>query len=204
MKKPCRLVIYLALLLFALPVHGAQPKPRLYTGSGLLIIRPPTAQGPDTSGTLVLYREPGVGRVVEPAYGELPLLRQVMEIPDGEYPVAVMGKKGLWLKIAYDEAGRSGWVEMARHWEYVPWEEYLSGRTARFLPWLKKGHYLLRRDPSPAARELDTLTTESSVRIGRVEGDWMLVTVDLQAAGWLRWRDEDGRFLIAIRPACSP
>jgi len=204
MKNTCRLIISLTLLLFALPVHGAPPMPRFYTGSGLLIIRPPATQGPDTSGALVLYREPGVGRVEEPVYGELPLLLQVMDVPAGEYPVAVMGKKGRWLKIAYDEAGRSGWVEMARHWEYISWEEFLSGRTARFLPRLKKGYYLLRRDPSPAAQELDTLTTENAVRIDRVDGDWMLVTADLHTAGWLRWRDEDGRFLITVHSGRTP
>jgi len=201
-----RLFIISSLLfaLFVLPTHGAPPKPRPYTGSGLLIIRPPASPGFDQPGTLVLYREPEVGRVAEPACGALPLLTQVIEPSVGEYPVAVMGKKGAWFKIAYDEAGREGWLETARGWDYLPWEEFLPGRTARLLPGLRKAYYVLRRDPAADAREMDTLTPESAVRIVRMDGDWAHVTVAPQTAGWLRWRDEGGRFLITVRSGRTP
>lgn len=200
-----RLIATLSLLLLlALPAHGAPPKPRPYTGSGMLIIRSPASPDSDQQCTLVLYREPEVGRVAEPACGTLPLLTQVMEPPAGEYPVAVMGKKGGWLKIAYDQAGREGWLRMARVWDYLPWEEFLPGRTARLLPGLKKAYYELRCGSAAAAQELGTLTPESTVRIDRIEGDWMHVTVAPQTAGWLRWRDEGGRFLIAVRSGSTP
>ena len=192
------------MLLLALPAHGAPPTPRPYTGSGLLIIRSPASPDSDQPGTLVLYREPEVGRVAETARGALPLLTQVIVPPAGEYPVAVMGKKGAWLKIAYDQAGREGWLEMARGWDYLPWEEFLPGRTVRLLPGLKKPYYVLRRDSAPDGRELDTLTPESAVRIDRMEGDWVHVTVAPQTAGWLRWRDEGGRFLITVRSGRTP
>jgi hypothetical protein len=188
----------------ALASHGALPKLRPYTGSGLLLMRTPAPREPDTPATLIFYREPGIGRVVERGYGDIPLLSQIVEFPPGEYPAAVMGKKGAWLKIAYDEAGRAGWIEEMRRWDYVSWEEFLPGRTARFLPWLKKGHYLLRGGPSASARELITLAAESAVRIDLVEGDWMRVTVAPLTEGWLRWRDEEGRFLITVRPGRVP
>ncbi len=193
-------MISLILLMLALPALGAPPKPRPYTGSGLLIIRSDPSSETGITGSLTIYREPGVGRIAEPGYGEIPLLTRIVEPAAGEYPVAVMGKKGEWLKIAYDGAGREGWLEMARRWEIIPWEEFLPGRTARFLPWLKKGFYLLRREPSAAAPELATLPPESTTRIGRVEGDWLYVTVAPGRTGWLRWRDDEGRFLITVRP----
>ncbi len=204
-----RLFIISTLLLLLLPflpltAHGALPSLRPYTGSGLLLMLPPAPREPDKPATLIFYREPGVGRVVERGYGDIPLLLQVVESPPGEYPAAVMGKKGDWLKIAYDEAGRAGWIAATRRWDYVSWEEFLPGRTARFLPRLKKGHYLLREGPSAAARELKTLDAESAFRIDRVEGDWMHVTVPPLTEGWLRWRDEEGRFLITVRPGRAP
>ena len=198
------LITIALVLLIVLPAHGALPKPRPYTGSGLLVIRMPTSPVSDQPCTLVLYLEPEVGRVAEPACGALPLLTQVIETPAGEFPVAVMGKKGAWLKIAYDQAGREGWLKMLRGWDYLPWEEFLPGRTARLLPGLKKGYYVLRRDFDAAAQELDTLTPERPVRIDRIEGDWVHVTVAPQTAGWLRWRDDGGRFLITVRSGRAP
>ena len=194
----CRII---SLFLFLLPLvaHGAPPRLRPYTGSGLLVMRPPPVE-PGTPATLVFYREPGVGRIVEPAFGQLPQLNQILESETGEYPVAVMGIKGGWLKIAYDEAGRSGWVEMARRWNHIRWEDYLPGRTARFLPWLKKSHYQLRTTPGATGQSLERLNPDSAVRIDRVEGDWLLVNTAPGKTGWLRWRDEEGRFLITVRP----
>ena len=207
MNRRVHRILSVFLLLFFLPptTHGALPKQRPYTGSGLLLMRPPAPRDePDTPATLIFYREPGVGRVVERGYGDIPLLIQIVEPSPWEYPAAAMGKKGGWLNIAYDGAGRTGWVEGMRRWSYVSWEEYLPGRTARFLPWLKKGHYLLRGGPSAAARELKALDAASAVLINRVEGDWMRVTVVPDTEGWLRWRDEEGRFLITVRPVRAP
>jgi hypothetical protein len=199
-----RLVISLLLLLLltlpVLPAFGAPPKMRPYAGSGLLLMRPPTLRESARPASLVVFREPGIGRVVEPGYGDIPLLREVVESSPEEYPVAVMGRKGTWLKINYDDSGRSGWIEGMARWDYIPWDEFLPGRTARFLPWLKKVHYLLSRGPSAAGRVIETLGQEVSARIDRVEGDWIHVTVGPDKTGWLRWRDAEGRFLITVRP----
>jgi hypothetical protein len=200
-----RLIVTLSLVFFlTLTAHGALPALRPYSGSGLLLLRPPPPREPDQPATLLIYREPGVGRAAEKGYGDIPLLLQVVESSPGEYPAAVMGKKGDWLEIAYDAAGRTGWIEASRRWDCVSWEQFLPGRTARFLPWLKKGHYLLRGGPSAAARELKALDAASVVRIDRIEGDWMHVTVSPPMEGWLRWRDEEGRFLITVRPGRAP
>jgi hypothetical protein len=174
---------------------------RPYTGSGLLLMRPPAHREPGSPTSLIVFREPGIGRVAEPGYGDIPLLSQVVESSPEEYPVAVMGKKGTWLKINYDDAGRAGWIEGNDRWDYIPWEEFLPGRTARLLPGLKKVHYHLRRGPSVAGQVVEPLGQETSARIERLEGDWAHVTVDPGKTGWIRWRDTEGRFMITVRPA---
>lgn len=194
------IISLLLLLLLPLAAHGATPKLRPYAGSSLVIMRPSPPAEPDRPPTLVLYRDPGVGRILEPTFGQIPRLVQILEFETGEYPVAVMGIKGDWLKIAYDEAGRSGWVETARRWDIIRWEDYLPGRTARFLPWLKKSYYQLQTAPDAGSQTLEILAPDSAVRVDRVEGDWLLVTAAPGRTGWLRWRDEDGRFLIRVRP----
>jgi len=195
----CR-ILSLCLILLPLAAHGAPPKLRPYAGSSLVIMRPPPPVEPGRPATLVFYREPGIGRIVEPLFGQFPQLNQILEPDAGEYPVAVIEKKGDWLKIAYDEAGRSGWVEMARRWDHIRWEDYLPDRTVRFLPWLKKSYYQLHKTPAAIGQVLEILAPDSVVRIDRVEGDWLLVTAAPGGTGWLRWRDEEGRFLITVRP----
>lgn len=193
------LVPSLLLLLFAFPAHGAPAKPRPYAGSGLLVMRPLPPQEADNRGRLILYREPGIERVAEKPPADLPLLSQIVGGPVGEYPAAVMGKRGNWLKIAYDEAGREGWLELERRWQYTPWEEYLPGRAVRLLAGLKKEYRTVRRDPSPAAMELAPLSPDGELRVDLVQGEWLRLRLDPQTTGWLRWR-EDGRLLVSVQP----
>jgi hypothetical protein len=190
--------IFILILSIASSVSGALPKPRPYTGSGLLVIRPFPPATPETPCTLVLYREPGIGRIAEPSCATLPLLTPVMALPAEGFPLAVMGKKEGWLKIAYDEADREGWVEQDRNWAYHPWDDYLPGHSARLLPGLKKQWYSLRLAPSEATGEIGTLTPQETFRIDRVSDCWALVRGGTSAPGWLQWRDDSGRFLIFI------
>ena len=48
--------------------------------------------------------------------------------------VAVLEKRGNRLLIAYDDSGRAGWLERARWWDYLTWEEFLPGRLVSFPP----------------------------------------------------------------------
>lgn len=197
-----RVIIAFALILLTLTLtaHGAPPKPRPYTGSGLLTIRPLPVRE-DASGLIPIYREPGIGRIAEKTPAELPLLFRIIPATAGEYPVAVMGKRGSWLKIAYDEADRGGWVEMERRWEYTPWEEFLAGCAVRLLPGVKNGYAVLRRGPSLSAAEAVPLPPDRDFRVEKIQGDWLRIFLDPQTAGWLRWRDEGGRFLVSVREA---
>jgi hypothetical protein len=190
--------ICLLMLFIASTAGGSTPKPRPYAGSGLLVIRPFPPADPANPCTLVLYRDPGIGRVAEPACATLPLLTRVMTPPAEGLPVAVMGKKADWLKIAYDEADREGWVERGRSWAYLPWDEFLPGHSARLLPGLKKAWYTVRQSPAETSREHATLTPQDTFRIREIVDGWALVQVGSGAPGWLQWRDSGGRFLIFI------
>jgi len=191
------LALFILLALSALPAFGA-PTPRPFCGEGLLIIRPFTPERDHDIRALAIYAEPGVERVTELDSGKLPSLAQVIEGRSGEATLAVMGKKGNWLRVAYDEAGHEGWLEMPRYWEYSPWRVFLKGRRARLLPGLKKEFYLLRREPSSTSPQLDTLSRQKNLRIIEIRDEWALVLVDLTTPGWLRWKDNDGRFTISV------
>ncbi len=188
----------LLLLFFTLSALGAPPKSRPATGSGLVLLRHPAQQEAAAGGRIILYREPGIGRIAEKSPRELPLLTKIVGDAAGEFPVAVMGKKGAWVKIAYDDAGREGWVEMERRWQYISWEEFLQGRAVRLLPEVKKGYALLRKEPSPSAGELAPVSPDQALRIELIQGDWLRVSLAPLTSGWLRWRDENGRFLVSI------
>lgn len=197
------LLTMLLIVTLAIPAAAASPEPRPYTGSGVLVVRPSPAQA--TAGaTVVLYQDPGVGRIDEFPLSRLSRLAPVMEAPAGEQLLAVMARKGKWFRIAYDDAGREGWLEPARSWEYQPWEQFLRGRMVRLLPGLRKGHYILRNEPAETATPLDLPGRAQELRVIDVKGDWALVMVGPAARGWLCWRDNDGRFLVSVDVSFTP
>ncbi|RNC71862.1 MAG: hypothetical protein ED859_03935 [Desulfuromonadales bacterium] len=175
---------------------AAPPPPRPDTGIGLLLVRFPV----DASDVpqLTLYREPGVGRIGEKGVAALPHLAQLLKAASGEYPLAVTARKGEWLRIHLDDAGREGWVEQRRTWPFLLWEEYLNGKQASLLRGIKKPFYVPRSGPGEQAAELEPLTPGRSFRIVAVEGDRVRILIDLAVIAWLRWRDDDGRLLITL------
>jgi hypothetical protein len=196
-------IIFLCLALTAVALPGAT-QPRPFSGSGVLIIRPFNSDAPGNPAQLTFYREPGVERIaVRPVY-EIPTLSSILPLPAAEYPLAVMGKRGNWMLIAYDDAGREGWVEMARWWEYCPWEDLLKGRFVRLLPGQKKDEYLLHGAPSEASPLSGPLSEMEELRLIEVRGDWGRVITDSGQDGWLTWRDGDGRFRISVGEKNNP
>lgn len=197
------LTIYILLSLLPVLSQAASP-PRPFTGQGVLIVRP---LDPDsaTPPSFTLYREPGVGRIAEHPMADMPRLSSHLNLSAGEYPLAVMGKKGEWLLVAFDDAGREGWVKMSRWWEYLKWEDFLKGRYARLLPGLKRESYLLHEEPSDKSHPSGGLSGEERLIIIDIRGDWVLaVASSLGLTGWLPWRDGDGRFLVTIGEKISP
>jgi hypothetical protein len=192
-----RLLLVVMLWAGTVPIaDGAQVKARPQGGIGLLLVRTDRPGGGDRQPTLVLYREPGLGRVREMAAAALPRLPSVPESPTGMSTAIVTASRGGWLRIIYDEAEREGWLEPPRSWEYHPWKELLAGRTVALLPGLRKEFYQLRR--SPAGEVSRPLGKGEPVRGVRLEGDWLLVRPGVGGEGWLRWRDDNGRMAIAV------
>jgi len=191
------LIILVGLLLVCRPVFGAR-QIRPLSGSGILIVRPLDPERPAEMASIPFFRDPGVARIAEFSAGQIPCLTTILDMPAGEYPYAVMGKKGQWLRIAYDDAGREGWMVIERWWDYIPWEKFLKGRAARLLAGLKRKACVLHETPAETASQTGVLAGQEVLRIVEVAGDWALVVADSGMHGWLPWRDEDGRFLIDV------
>ncbi len=195
------ILLLLLAAIVALPAQAA-PQPRPYAGRGVLLLRPFTPERAAELNTIPLYREPGVGRIAELAAGKLPHLTP-LAVLTGTYAVAVLEKRGTWLRVAYDDSGRAGWLEPARWWDYLGWEEFLPGRTINLPPGLKAGLYRLCAEPSDAS-QLASLLPRTPGRVVRVQDDWIQVTFPPATTGWLRWRDGDGRLLITVVGQISP
>ena len=195
MKQALSAIVILVVL--TITAYGAA-KPRPYTGNGLLVIRDLVSQPGNENFQLPIYLEPGVGRIAEFQRCDLPKLSPVIASRQGECVVPAMRIKGDWLKVPYDEAGREGWLRMERSWEYTPWEIYLKGKAVRLLPGLRKNFYALRPEPNDNSPTTEISSKQQNLRVIQVRDDWALVLVDLINYGWIRWRDDDGRFLIAI------
>ncbi|HTP65368.1 MAG TPA: hypothetical protein VMJ66_08260 [Geobacteraceae bacterium] len=191
------IVIFISL--FLIGYAAASPgQIRPYSGCGVLIVQPLNPDRPGDTGPVPFYREPGVARIAELSAGEIPSLSSVLTMSAGEYALAVMEKKGNWLRIAYDDAGREGWVEKARWWDYTTWEVFLKGRFVRLLAGLKKTACTLRERPAETAPQSGMLSGREGLKIIAVEDNWVMVIADSGLHGWLPWRDGDGRFLISV------
>lgn len=192
-----RFVIACSLVaLWVVSSAGAPPPPRPDTGIGILLVSavPGTSEPPE----LILYGEPGVGRLAAKSAASFPHLAVSLKALPGEYPLVVTARKGAWLQVIHDDAGRTAWLEPRRAWPFVPWDEILKGRGARLLRGLKKPLYILWGSGGAMVPDLEPLSPERSFRIIAVDGDRIQVLLDLTIMGWLRWRDEDGRLLITL------
>ncbi|MBU5614308.1 SH3 domain-containing protein [Geomonas azotofigens] len=168
---------------------AALPVPRPYSGCGVLILKQGAGWQPES---LALYQEPGVQRVADTTPQALPRLAG----DDAEPLLAANERRGAWVRVALDEAGRQGWLAQARGWEYREWRDFLPGRTVRLLPGLKKEWYQLRLSPGGEASTLAPLSRDREVRVVEVEKEWARIEAP---AGWLRWRDPDGRLTVSLK-----
>jgi len=191
-----RVVAFFLVALWVASAPGAPPPLRPDTGIGILLVSafPAMAAPPE----LILYREPGVGRIAAKGAASFPHLAIPLKAPSGEFPLVVTARKGRWLEVIHDDAGRTAWLEPRRAWPFVSWDEILKGRGARLLRGLKKPYYVVVDEGGKVVPVLEPLTPERGFRIIAVEGDRIQVLLDLTVMGWLRWRDEDGRLLITL------
>ena len=187
-----RWVLLLLLLPCWLPAGAAPVKARPLAGIGLLRLTEQSAG----RGKVALYREPGVGRVLTATIDELPVLRESGAAGDFCYLPVTARKRG-WLKIQYDEAERDAWLESRTGWQFLRWEEFLPGRQVSLLKGLRKDYYQLRREPALTADSTGNVDKEVKLTVQQVDGDWLAVAAG-GTAGWLRWRDDNGRLQIQL------
>lgn len=181
----------LLLLLLPLPAYAASPvKARPLSGIGVLVIR--------GNADLPLYREPGIGRLALLPPARLPLLSSSPPGGTGIFHAVVLARRPEWLRIIFDEAENSGWLERRTAWDFYQWEEFLPGRQFTILAGLRQDYYQLRILPAQDADVVASPGSGELFRIGTVSNDWVQVQSGGGKGGWLRWRDDNSRLLINL------
>lgn len=192
-----RATALLLLLLIAVSAAAAAPpvKARVLSGIGILLLRSETA---NQRPALSLFKEPSLGRIAEIDAVLLPTLSQSLTSPEGFIPAIVTSKKLNWYRIGYDDGEREGWLEGRSSYQFYRWEELLKNRQLTLIGGLRKEYYLLRRDPDVASESLEAVCKGSRVTSLLTEGDWIRVITEAKTQGWLRWRDDNSRLVIAV------
>ncbi|MDD2365966.1 MAG: hypothetical protein PHN84_07355 [Desulfuromonadaceae bacterium] len=184
------------LLVFILSITGINsnsaylPKMRPYTGIGVLFFNAPE-MFLNEELQLLLYNEPGLSRLGALKSSTLQSNEWVFSFREDTRPLIVAARKGEWLEIFYDDAGRKAWVNPERAGRFMLWEEFLKRHTCRMLPGLQPSFYQMQSQPE--GRPLSTITPKQVFKVIRVEGDWSMVLTEKSEIGWLKWRDADGR-----------
>lgn len=192
-----------ALLLVAAAVcaaPAAPPKVRPYSGIGILMLKS-VAPDADTREPLQLYEEPAISRLGALNAGRIPPYEWIFGPAGSALPLVVMARKGEWLRVAYDDAGREAWLNPRRQATFQPWELFFKGQAGRLLPGLQKRYYQIFQHPGKGA--LASVTPKQLFRVVKLENDWALVMSGQNGLGWLRWRDEDGRLLLGLGAAAQ-
>lgn len=194
-----RTVLATIILLAALTVWTAHtqaaPLPmRPYSGIGILQITTPSA-------AIQLYEEPGLARSEELLPATIaPLTNWLFGTPATPH-LLVTSRRGDWLKIERDDAGRTAWLLPERGWQFSTWDHYLKGRSVCFLRNAPKTSQNLL--PSVTSTSGQAIPPRTLLRIVTVQDDWAYVLFNNSTGGWIRWRDRDGRLLIGIAQTSS-
>lgn len=143
-----------------------------------------------------LYEEPGLSRFGELDFSRLSGNEWIFDLPEKLAPVIVSARKGEWLRVFYDDAGREAWIESRDNRSFQSWEQFLKLKTGHLLPALQPRYYQLWQHPD--GKQLGTLTPKQVFKVLRLENAWSMVLTDKGQIGWLRWRDEDGRLLFGL------
>lgn len=188
------LLIFFVLCMVVSAVNAAPPpKMRPYSGIGLVVfmqsdnLQNQSLQEP-------LYDEPGLSRVGMVDGSIITGNGWIFGLPDGKSPLIVSARKGNWLRVFYDDAGREAWIELQSRGRFQTWEEFLKLQSSRMLPALQPQYYQLQQ--LPGGKLLATLTPKRIFRVLKIENFWSMVLTDQGQIGWLRWCDNDGRLTI--------
>lgn len=184
------LILFLLCLLLPLSSHAAVPM-RPYSGIGVLTLATVGITEP-----IPLYHDPGISRCCRFPLADLGRLNVWLFGNDQPPHLLVTARKGDWLEVEYDDAGRTAWLKSERRWSYTPWEQFLKGRMVQFLRNSPKKQMQVL--PRPGTAEGTPLTSNKPMKVILAQGDWAYVLLDQNSAGWIRWRDNDGRLLIGF------
>lgn len=173
---------------------ASPPRMRPYTGIGLVLFPPADRSTQDLH--LPLYEEPGLLRVGMLNSSRLPGNEWIFGTLDVAPPLIVSARRGDWLRVIYDDAGREAWIEPRNKGRFHSWEQFMKLQTGHLLPGLQPHYYRLQQ--LPGGKQIATLTSRQIVKLLKVDNDWGAVLVGQSQIGWLRWRDEDGRLLLGF------
>jgi len=187
------IVVMLLLYSSALAVSD---RPR--AGLGILFVRPAFPEQADELKTIVLYGAPGIGRIDVVDVARLPTLAPSVSPPSGVYAVAATGKRGNWFRLVYDDAGRQGWIQGRRFWDYFSWSEFLPGRFVALLPDLRVSLTEVRQEPLYSSPSLGRIPSGQRMQILEIRDEWAWVRCEDGLRGWLRWTDSNGKLLVAV------
>jgi hypothetical protein len=196
--KMCAMAIIM--LLSAAATASPQQAPqqmRPYSGIGVLFLTMGKGGNEDPQEPLYLFEEPAVLRIGALDSGQAPPYEWLFSRNVSRLPLIVTARKGEWLRVAYDDAGRLGWLDPRQRGVFQTWGALLKGKSCRLLSGLRKQQYQIFRQPGKMPLEPPALQ-KLSFKVVKLDGDWALVMPDKSALGWLRWRDEDGRLLISV------
>lgn len=169
---------------------ASQPKMRPYSGIGVVLLH----SGLERMDPVLLYEEPGIFRRGELNDAGSTGNEWIFGDQDGRLQLIAMARRGSWLKVCYDDAGREAWIDAKRRVTLLSWDQFLKGRVGRLLPGLRKQYYQLYRQPD--REPLSALTAVQPFKVLKLDNDWAMVMPDQNTIGWVRWRDEDGRLLL--------
>lgn len=188
-------LVLAASLLFPPSLLAAPMRP--YAGIGVLLLATACDENGTAPSALQLYHDPAIYRLGELEIAKIPGHEWIFGKEAQSVPLIVMARKGEWLRVVYDDAGREAWINPSRRGTYHPWDDFLKERSGRLLAGMQKRYYQLFREPGSGP--LVTLPPRQSFAMTMLNGDWVrLAQPDQNLEGWLRWRDADGRLLIGF------
>jgi len=174
---------------------AASPRMRPYTGIGLAVFsQSSSAQNQELH--LPMYEEPGLLRIGMLTTTRLSGNEWIFGLQEGIPPLVVSARKGDWLRVYYDDAGREAWINPQNKGRFQSWDQYLRLQTGRMLPGLQPHYYQLQQQPG--GKLLATLTPKQMFKVLKLGNNWGMVLTDQGQIGWLRWRDNDGRLLLGV------
>lgn len=202
MRALCGAMLLLLAVAWAPSVVAAPSDMRPYSGIGILSLAGAAGSDNDHGGAIYLYREPAISRLGELRTATVPRYEQLFGRNPSAPLLIVTVRKGDWLRVVFDDAGREAWMAPRRRDLFQPWDAFLKGRTCRLLAAIPKQYYQLYKQPGRGAT--GTMTPKQPFRVVKVRRDWALVMPDQNTLGWLRWRDDDGRLLISVEIPREP